>query len=98
MATKPKRRRKSPEAEHQAPPVESHRLPVEDRGDGIEYVVPGDERRRVVYVRQKLTMCPQCRRVRMDDRSRACVVRTAPGTVAYMRCRCCSKNFSAPIE
>ena len=95
-------------AEHQRPPV-CHQLPpiVQRGGRVVELVVPDDEDLgpRMVYIRPRPVPCPECRRLRLDTLSPACVMASGPRRsedgetqVAYMRCRCCQHRFSVPVK
>ena len=61
---------------------------------------PRDEPIPEYCIKQKIP-CPKCRRVYMDDESRA-VVKTqsgkGDGTSAYFRCRNCENAWALPVK
>lgn len=52
----------------------------------------------VVYQRRRLIVCKFCGRARLADGGQAVVVRATKEGVAYVRSKCCDRNWSLPMR
>ena len=65
---------------------------------GEPYYWPEGKPMPTSIVKPKPVPCPECRRVRLDTMSPACIVRTSNGGVSYLRCRVCGHLFKMSVK
>lgn len=82
------------------PTVRVQEPEIRTRSDGVVRLEAGEAlpEHYPAPVRREPTPCRHCRAVRLANGSQAVIVEQTWEGIAYLRCRCCSKQFKLPIR